>query len=94
MIKPLHDRVVIKRHDSANETAGGIIIPEAAKEKQQTAEVIAVGEGARDSKGNLNPLTVKPGDIVLAGRYAGSEIELDGVQYVICREEDILGIVE
>ena len=90
--RPLHDRVLVRRLQ-AEEKVGSLYIPEKAKEKPQTAEVIAVGDG-RMVKGEVRPLTVKPGDHVLFGKYAGDELKLDGVEHIILREEDILAIVE
>ena len=90
--RPLHDRVLVRRLQ-AEEKVGSLYIPEKAKEKPQTAEVIAVGDG-RMVKGEVRPLTVKPGDHVLFGKYAGDELKLAGVEHIILREEDILAIVE
>jgi len=92
--RPLYDRVLVKRLASETKTAGGLFIPESAKEKPQTAEVIAVGTGRLNKKNELTPLTVKAGDKVLFGKYAGDELKLDGVEHIILREEDILAIVE
>ena len=92
--RPLHDRVVVRRIESEAKTAGGIIIPDTAKEKPQQGEVIAVGPGARDEQGKLVPLDVKAGDRILFGKYSGSEIKIDGEEHLILREEDVLGIVE
>ena len=92
--RPLHDRVVVRRVESDEKTAGGIIIPDTAKEKPQEGEVIAVGAGARDEAGKLVPLDVKAGDRILFGKYSGTEIKLDGEEHVIMREEDILGVIE
>ena len=93
-VRPLHDRVIVKRVEANEErTAGGIIIPDTAKEKPQEGEVIAVGSGRRD-EGKVIALDVKAGDRVLFGKYAGSEIKLDGVEHLILREEDILGVIE
>ena len=93
-IRPLFDRVLIQRVIAETQTAGGIIIPESAKEKPQEGNVVAVGAGRRDEDGEPTPLGVSVGDRVLFGKFAGSEIKLDGVSHVILREEDILGIVE
>jgi chaperonin GroES len=93
-VRPLHDRVIVKRVEANEErTAGGIIIPDTAKEKPQEGKVIAVGSGRRDD-GKVVALDVKAGDRVLFGKYAGSEIKLDGVEHLILREEDILGVIE
>ena len=94
-IKPLHDRVIIRRiEDSADKTAGGLFIPDTAKEKPQEGEVIAAGEGKYKEDGTRQPLDVKAGDRVLFGKYSGSEIKLDGEEYLIMREDEILGIIE
>ncbi|MBO4285214.1 MAG: co-chaperone GroES [Alphaproteobacteria bacterium] len=93
-IKPLHDRVLVKRIDDMQKTAGGIIIPDTAKEKPSEGIVEAVGNGHRASDGKLEPMTVKSGDRVLFGKYAGTEIKVDGETRLIIREEDILAIVE
>jgi len=92
--RPLHDRVVVKRIDAEEKTAGGIIIPDTAKEKPQTGEVVAVGPGGRDETGKLTPLDVKAGDHVLFGKWSGTEVKLDGVDYLIMKESDIMGILE
>ncbi len=93
-IKPLHDRVIIRRiEDSANQTAGGLFIPDTAKEKPQEGEVIAVGEGKYKDDGSRQTLDVKAGDRVLFGKYSGSEIKLDGEEFIIMREDEILGII-
>jgi chaperonin GroES len=92
--RPLHDRVLVRRVEAEEKTAGGIIIPDTAKEKPAEAEVIAVGNGKADDKGTVRPLTVKKGDRVLFGKYSGNEIKIDGVDYLILREEDILGVLE
>ena len=92
--RPLHDRVVVKRIDAEEKSAGGIIIPDTAKEKPSQGEVIAVGPGGRDESGKLIPIDVKVGDRVLFGKYSGNEIKLDGVEHLILREEEILGVVE
>ena len=92
--RPLHDRVVVKRIDADEKTAGGIIIPDTAKEKPQTGEVVAVGPGGRDEAGKLTPLDVKAGDHVLFGKWSGTEVKLDGVDYLIMKESDIMGILE
>ena len=92
-VKPLHDRIIVKRLDEEETTAGGIIIPDTAKEKPQEGMVVAVGSGRRDD-GKVIALDVKAGDKVLFGKYSGTEIELDGEEHLIMREDDILGIVE
>lgn len=93
-IKPLHDRVIIKRLDeSADKTAGGLFIPDSAKEKPQEGEVIAAGAGKYKEDGSRQPLDVKEGDRVLFGKYSGSEIKLDGDEFLIMREDEILGII-
>ncbi len=92
--RPLHDRVVVKRIDAEAKSAGGIIIPDSAKEKPSQGEIIAVGPGARDEAGKLVPLDVKAGDKVLFGKWSGTEVKLDGVDYLIMKESDILGIIE
>ncbi|MBX3296792.1 MAG: co-chaperone GroES [Acidobacteria bacterium] len=93
-IKPLHDRVILRRiEDNVNQTAGGLFIPDTAKEKPQEGEVIAVGEGKYKEDGTRQQLDVKAGDRVLFGKYSGSEIKLDGEEYLIMREDEILGII-
>jgi chaperonin GroES len=93
-IKPLHDRVIIRRiEDNVNQTAGGLFIPDTAKEKPQEGEVIAAGEGKYKDDGTRQTLDVKAGDRVLFGKYSGSEIKLDGEEYLIMREDEILGII-
>jgi chaperonin GroES len=93
-ITPLHDRVIIKRiEDSTNQTAGGLFIPDTAKEKPQEGEVIAAGEGKYKEDGTRQSLDVKKGDRVLFGKYSGSEIKLDGEEYIIMREDEILGVI-
>jgi chaperonin GroES len=94
-IKPLHDRVIIRRiEDSTDKTAGGLYIPDTAKEKPQEGEVIAAGDGKYKEDGTRQALDVKEGDRVLFGKYSGSEIKLDGDEFIIMREDEILGIVE
>ena len=90
--RPLHDRVLIKVLDSEEKTSGGIIIPDTAKEKPQEGEVVAVGPGARDSNGKISPMDVKTGDIVLFGKWSGTEVKIDGKEYSIMKESDIMGI--
>ncbi len=92
--RPLHDRVVVKRIESDEKTAGGIIIPDTAKEKPQQGEVVAVGPGGRDEVGKLIPLDVKKGDTVLFGKWSGTEVKIDGVEYLIMKESDIMGVME
>ncbi|MFQ5347162.1 MAG: co-chaperone GroES [Rhodothalassiaceae bacterium] len=92
--RPLHDRVLVRRIEADEKTAGGIIIPDTAKEKPQQGEVIATGPGARNEKGELVPLDVKPGDRVLFGKWSGSEVKIDGEELLIMKESDILGILE
>jgi len=91
--RPLHDRVVVQRVDAEEKTKGGIIIPDTAKEKPQEGKIIAVGPGGRDDAGKLTPLDVKAGDRVLFGKWSGTEIKLDGQDYLIMKESDIMGIV-
>ena len=91
--RPLHDRLIVKRFDEEEKTKGGIIIPDNAKEKPQQGEVIAVGNGKVLEDGKKVPLEVKKGDCVLFGKYSGAEIEIDGVEYLMMREDDILGVV-
>ena len=94
-IRPLQDRVLVKRIEEAVEkTKGGIIIPDTAKEKPQKGKVIAVGKGKVNENGKLTPLDVKVGDAILFGKYSGSEIKIDGEEHLIMREEDILGVIE
>ena len=92
--RPLHDRVVVRRVEEDTKTKGGIIIPDTAQEKPMQGEVIAVGAGARDENGKLQPLDVKAGDHVLFGKWSGTEVKLDGVEYLIMKESDIMGIIE
>ncbi|HML43815.1 MAG TPA: co-chaperone GroES [Hyphomicrobium zavarzinii] len=92
--RPLHDRVVVKRVEEDTKTAGGIIIPDTAKEKPQQGEVVAVGPGARDEQGKVVALDVKPGDRVLFGKWSGTEVKIDGEDLLIMKESDILGILE
>ena len=92
--RPLHDRVVVRRIDSEEKTAGGIIIPDTAKEKPQQGEVIAVGPGARDERGELVALDVKVGDRVLFGKWSGTEVKIAGEELLIMKESDIMGVLE
>jgi chaperonin GroES len=92
--RPLHDRVVVRRIDAEEKSAGGIIIPDTAKEKPHQGEVIAVGPGARDEHGKLTPLDVKAGDTVLFGKWSGTEVKIDGEELLIMKESDIMGVLE
>jgi len=92
--RPLHDRVVVRRIDEDERTRGGIIIPDTAKEKPQQGEIVAVGPGAPDEKGQVQPLDVKPGDLVLFGKWSGTEVKIDGEDVLIMKESDILGVLE
>ena len=92
--RPLHDRVVVKRIDAEEKTAGGIIIPDTAKEKPSQGEVIAVGPGGRDENGKLTPIDVKVGDVVLFGKWSGTEVKIDGEDLLIMKESDIMGVLE
>jgi chaperonin GroES len=92
--RPLHDRVVVKRIDAETKTAGGIIIPDTAQEKPQQGEVVAVGPGGRDEAGKLIPIDVKAGDIVLFGKWSGTEVKIDGVDLLIMKESDIMGVMD
>ena len=94
MIRPLHDRVIVKRNDAETKTASGIIIPDTAKEKPQEGEVVAVGSGKVKDDGGLRPLELKKGDKILFGKYSGTEIKIDGEEYLMMREDDILGVIE
>ena len=92
--RPLHDRVVVKRVDAEEKSTGGIIIPDTAKEKPQQGEIIAVGPGGRDEAGTLVPIDVKVGDRVLFGKWSGTEVKLDGVEYLIMKESDLMGVLD
>jgi chaperonin GroES len=92
--RPLHDRVVVRRVESDLKTAGGIIIPDTAKEKPMEGEIVAVGPGARSEDGQIYPLDVKAGDRVLFGKWSGTEVKLDGEELIIMKESDIMGIIE
>ena len=92
--RPLHDRVVVTRIDAQAKTAGGIIIPDTVKEKPTEGEVIAVGPGGRDESGKLIPIDLKEGDKVLFGKWSGTEVKIDGVEYLIMKESDIMGVIE
>jgi chaperonin GroES len=91
--RPLHDRVVVRRIDADEKTAGGIIIPDTAKEKPMEGEVVAVGPGARDEKGQLVPLDLKAGDRILFGKWSGTEVKIDGEELLVMKEGDVLGVV-
>ena len=92
--RPLHDRVVIRRVEEETTSKGGIIIPDTAKEKPMQGEVVAIGPGGRDESGKLVPIDVKVGDIILFGKWSGTEVKLDGVELLIMKESDIMGVVE
>ena len=92
--RPLHDRVLVRRVEQEEKTAGGIIIPDTAKEKPQEGEVIAVGPGARDESGKLVPLDLKAGDKVLFGKWSGTEVKINGEDLLIMKESDLLGVIE
>jgi chaperonin GroES len=92
--RPLHDRVVVRRLDQQEKSKGGIIIPDTAKEKPQEGEVIAVGPGIRDEQGRIHALDVKAGDTILFGKWSGTEIKLDGTEYLVMKESDIFGVVD
>jgi chaperonin GroES len=91
--RPLHDRVLVRRTEAEEKTAGGIIIPDTAKEKPQEGEVVSVGTGARNDQGTVTPLEVKAGDRILFGKWSGTEVKVDGEDLIIMKESDILGIV-
>jgi chaperonin GroES len=93
--KPLGDRILVKRlEDEAEKTSGGIIIPDTAKEKPQRGKVVSLGEGKRTEEGNLLPMRLKKGQEILFGKYSGTEVKIDGEEYVIMREDDVLGVIE
>jgi chaperonin GroES len=92
--RPLHDRVVVRRLEGEEKSKGGIIIPDTAKEKPQEGEIVAVGPGARDEAGKLVPLDVKPGDRILFGKWSGTEVKIDGEEFLIMKESDVMGIVD
>ncbi len=92
--RPLHDRVLVRRVEGDQKTAGGIIIPDTVKEKPQEGEVVSVGAGSRAEDGKVTPLDVKPGDRILFGKWSGSEVKIDGEELLIMKESDILGIIE
>ncbi|MEQ9638857.1 MAG: co-chaperone GroES [Alphaproteobacteria bacterium] len=93
-IRPLHDRVLVRRVDSNEKTAGGIIIPDTAQEKPMEGEVIAAGEGARADDGRIQPLDVKPGDRILFGKWSGTEVQVAGEELLIMKEADIMGVLD
>ena len=93
-VRPLHDRIIVQRIEEEEQRVGGIIIPDTAKEKPQQGKVVAVGKGRIEKDGKVTPLDVKAGDTVLFGKYAGQEIKIDGAEYLIVREEEVLGVIE
>ena len=93
-IRPLHDRVIVRRLEEGEQMRGGIIIPDTAKEKPQEGEVVSIGPGARDESGKIQPLDVKKGDRILFGKWSGTEVKLDGKDLLIMKESDILGVLE
>ena len=93
-IRPLYDRIVVKRVETQEQKIGGLFIPDSAKEKPQEGEVVAVGKGKRLEDGKVIPLDVKPGDRILFGKYSGNDIKIDGEEYMIMREDEVLGILE
>jgi chaperonin GroES len=93
-IRPLHDRIVVKRLDKTEDKVGGLFIPDSAKEKPQEGEVVSVGNGKRGEDGKLIPLDVKAGDRILFGKYSGSDVKIDGEEYMIMREDEVLGVLE
>ena len=93
-IRPLHDRVIVTRLEGARKTASGIVIPDTAAEKPETGEVIAVGKGKIQEDGKLRPLAVKKGDKILFGKYSGQTVKVEGTEYLVMREEDIMGVLE
>ncbi len=93
-LTPLHDRVLVRRIEESETTRGGIIIPDSAKDKPQEGEVVAVGKGKSNDEGKVFPLAVKAGDRILFGKYSGTEIKIDGEEFLIMREEEVLGILE
>ena len=93
-VRPLHDRIIVQRIEEDEQRVGGIIIPDTAKEKPQQGKVIAVGKGRSEKDGTVTPLDVKSGDTVLFGKYAGQEIKIEGGEYLIIREEEVLGVIE
>lgn len=93
-VRPLSDRVLVERVEEEEKTVGSIVIPDTAKEKPQKGKVVAVGKGSRNEKGDIIPLEVKEGDVVLFGKYSGTDVKIDSVEYLILKESDILAIVE
>jgi chaperonin GroES len=93
-VRPLHDRVIVERIEESEQRVGGIIIPDSAKEKPQQGKIIAAGKGRIEKDGKITPLDVKAGDTILFGKYAGQEIKIDGNEYLIMREEEVLGVIE
>jgi chaperonin GroES len=93
-IRPLHDRVLVRRVDEEETSAGGIILPDTAKEKPMEGEIVAVGKGARNENGKIEPLDVKKGDRILFGKWSGTEVKLDGEELLVMKESDIMGIIE
>jgi len=93
-LRPLHDRILVQRVEEEETTKGGIIIPDSAKEKPAEGKVISVGNGKKDDSGNIIPLEIKMGDKILFGKYSGTEVKIDGEEYLIMREDDVLGIIE
>jgi chaperonin GroES len=93
-VRPLHDRIIVERLEESEQRVGGIIIPDTAKEKPQQGKVLAVGKGRIEKDGKVTPLDVKAGDTILFGKYAGQEIKIDGSEYLIIREEEVLGVIE
>jgi chaperonin GroES len=93
-LRPLQDRIIVKRVEEETKTAGGLFIPETAKEKPQRGEIVAAGNGKKTEEGKVLPLDVKVGDIVLFGKYAGTEVKVDGEEYLMMREDDLLAVVE
>jgi len=93
-VRPLHDRVIVERIEEGEQKIGGIIIPDSAKEKPQQGKIIAAGKGRIEKDGKVTPLDVKAGDTILFGKYAGQEIKIDGNEYLIMREEEVLGVIE
>jgi chaperonin GroES len=92
--RPLHDRVLVRRLEGEEKTAGGIIIPDTAKEKPMEGEIVAVGPGARSEDGKLHPLDVKVGDRILFGKWSGTEVKIEGAEYLILKESDVMGVIE
>ena len=92
--RPLHDRVVVKRIDAEEKTSGGIIIPDTAQEKPSQGEIIAIGPGGRDEAGKLIPIDVRVGDHILFGKWSGTEVKIDGTDYLIMKESDVMGVIE